>query len=183
MIFYAAWTLGLIPFAWLAWLAGRGERRAREWWWLAGAFLVSWIADAFALAGVEPWLMSLVYPVTQAAIVVAVLLDREEAIVFVVALVLVGLIAVLWRGVGAPDVLLRTVAWLGIALVAFDRIALGRLRVALLLAFGLGWLAWCSYTIDPGYPTWLAYQGIRALGAGAFCWATMKPGPTLRVVA
>lgn len=183
MIFYAAWTIGLIPFAWLAWLAARGERRAREWWWLAGAFFVSWVADAFALSGVEPWLVSLVYPVTQAAIIGAVLLDREEAALFVGALVLAGLVAVLWRGVGAPDVLLRTVAWLGIALVAYDRIALGKLRIALLIAFGFAWLAWVGYTLDPSYRTWLAYQSVRALGAVAFCWAATKPGPALRVLA
>ena len=182
MIFYAAWTIGLIPLAWLAVLAVRGQRRGAEWWYLAGAFFVSWIADAFALAGVEPWLMSLVYPVTQAAIVGAVLLDREEAATLIGALVTVGCVAVLWRGVGTPDVLLHTVAWASIALVAWDRAALGRLRLALFIAFGFAWLAWLGYTMNPGWATWLGYQSVRAIGAGCFCWAAAKPGPTFRVV-
>jgi hypothetical protein len=182
VIFYVAYALGVVPFVWLAWLAARGERRDAAWWWLAGAFFVSFIADSFALAGIEPWLMSLVYPVSQAAIIGAVLLDREDAILFVLSLATVGILAVLWRGVGAPDVLVHTVAWASVAVIAVDRAALGRLRVALLVAFGVGWCAWLAYTIAPGLPTWLGYQGVRALGIGCFCWAAAKPTPRLRVV-
>jgi hypothetical protein len=183
VIFYVAYALGVVPFAWLAWLAARGERRDIAWWWLAGAFFVSFIADSFALAGVEPWLMSLVYPVSQAAIVGAVLLDREDAVLFVLALGLIGFLAVLWKGVGTPDVLVHTVAWASIAIIALDREALGKLRLALLVAFGFGWLAWLGYTLSLGWPTWLAYQGVRAIGIGTFCWAAAKPGPTFRVLA
>jgi hypothetical protein len=149
---------------------------------MAGAFFVSWIADACTLAGVDSHLVSLVYPVSQAALVGAVLLDREEAAIFVAGLVSIGVVAVLWKGVGTPDVLVHTVAWASIAIVALDRAALGKLRLALLVAFGFGWLAWLGYTLSPGWPTWLAYQGVRALGIGTFCWAAANPGPTLRLV-
>jgi hypothetical protein len=161
----------------------RRQRRDAAWYWLAGAFFVSWIADSFALAGIEPWLMSLVYPVSQAAIVGAVLLEREDAALFVLALVIVGILAVLWKGVGTPDVLVHTVAWGSIVCVAFDRDALGKLRLALIVAFGFGLVAWLGYTLTPGWPSWLAYQGVRALGIGTFCWAAAKPGPTFRVLA
>jgi membrane-bound metal-dependent hydrolase YbcI (DUF457 family) len=181
VIFYAAWTLGLVPVAWLAWLARRGQRRDAAWWYLAGAFFVSWIADAFALAGAEPRLMSLVYPVSQASLVGAVLLERDDAVRFVLALVAVGIVAVLWRGVDTPDVFVRTVAWASIGIIAFDRDALGRLRLALLVAFGFGWLAWIGYTVTPGWDSWLCYQGVRALGAGTFCWAAWNPAPRLRI--
>lgn len=181
MVFYAAYALGAIPFAWLIVLAARGHRRDAAWWWLAGAFFVSFIADTFALAGVEPWLMSLVYPISQAAIVGAVLLEREDAVLFVIGLVLVAMLAVAWKGVGTPDVLVHTVAFLSIAIIALDRPALGRLRVALLVAFGLGWVAWIGYTVWPGWATWLSYQGVRALGIGCFCWAATTPTPRLRI--
>lgn len=181
MIFYLAYSLGVIPLAWLAWLAARWHRRDAAWWWLGGAFFVSFIADSFALAGVEPWLMSLVYPVSQAAIVGAVLLEREDAGLFVLALVTMGIVAVLWRGVGTPDVVVHTVAWGSIAVVALDRAALGRLRLALIVAFGFGWIAWIGYTITPGWTSWICYQGLRALGIGCFCWAASRPAPRLRI--
>jgi hypothetical protein len=182
VIFYVAYAVGAAPLAWLVMLAMRGERRDAAWWWLAGAFFVSFVADSVALAGVEPWLMSLVYPVSQAAIVGAVLLEREDAALFVCGLVTVGIVAVLWRGVGTPDVLVHTVAWASIGVIAFDRDALGRLRLALVVAFGFGWMAWLGYTLSPGYLTWLCYQGVRALGIGTFCWAASNPAPQLRVL-
>jgi hypothetical protein len=126
--------------------------------------------------------MSLVYPVSQAAIIGAVLLDRGEALFFVCALVMVGVTAVLWRGVGFPDVVVHTVAWGSVALIALDRPALGRLRLALLVAFAGGWLAWVGYTITPGWTTWLCYQGVRAAGLACFCWAATRPIPRLRVL-
>jgi hypothetical protein len=181
VIFELAHHMALLPLVWLAWLAAWEDRRGAEWWWLAGAFFVSWLADSAAHVA-DPWLVSLVYPVSQAAIVGAVLLEREEAALFVGSLVTVGVVAVLWRGVGTPDVLVHTVAWASIALVAFDRAALGRLRLALLVAFGFGWLAWLGYTVTPGWPSWLCYQGVRALGIGCFCWAASYPTPRLRVV-
>jgi hypothetical protein len=178
----AAHQMALGPLLWLAALRARGTVVGTAWWWLAGAFFVSWLADTGAHV-VDPWLMSLVYPVSQAAIVGAVLLEREDAVLFVLALALVGILAVLWRGVGTPDVLVHTVAWGSIACVAFDRDALGNLRLALIIAFGFGLVAWLGYTITPGYQTWLCYQGVRALGIGTFCWAAAKPGPTFRVLA
>jgi hypothetical protein len=175
-----AHQMALVPFLWLAALRARGARVDAAWFWLAGAFFVSWLADSGAHF-VDPWLMSLVYPVSQAALVVAVLLERREALLFVGALVAVGVVAVAWQGVGAPDVLVHTVAWLGVALVVYDRDALGRLRLALLVSFGVCWLVWLCYTVWPGWTAWLAYQCVRALGIACFCWAASKPTPRLRI--
>jgi hypothetical protein len=183
MLVYGAYLLGIIPLAWLAWLAARGKCPDAAWWWLAGAYFVSFLADTAALMGVDPWLPSLVYPVSQAALIGAVLLERTQARTFVIVLVLTGLAAVLWLGVGSPDVLVHTVAWLGVALVVYNRDALGRLRTALLVSFGWGWLAWVGYAIAPGWPAWFAYQSVRAVGIGSFCMAAMNPTPRLKVLA
>ncbi len=167
--------MALIPFLWLL---GRRETRT-EWWWLAGIFLVSWLADTVS-HWTGTWFVSAVYPVSQAAIVGAVFLDRREALQFTGALVVLGLVSVLTHGVSTPEVLLHTVAWLGAAgVVAF--LPLGRLRVALLVLFAGGWLAYLGYVLQPGWPSWLRYQEVRALSIGLFCWAQWKPHPILRL--
>lgn len=168
--------MALLPAIWLSGLRVRGTRCAVEWWWLAAAFGVSWLADTAAM-WVDPWLVSLVYPVSQSAIVGAVLLDRREAIRFTLTLMAVGVVAVLWRGVGQPDVLLRTVAWLTVAGLAVERRE--PVRSVLLIAFGAGWLAWMGYATWPGWPSYLIYQAVRATGIAAFCWAAMRTTPQL----
>lgn len=172
--FGIAHHMALIPLAWLAGLRARGRRRDAAWWWLAGAFAVSWLADT-AAHWVDPWLIGLVYPVSQSALVAAVLLDRREAAKLLAVLLLIGVGAALWHGVQGPDVLLRTVAWGAIAGIAFDRWELGRLRMSLLVTFGLGLIAWMGYAIWPGWTSWLVYQGARAFGIGLFCWAAFRP--------
>ena len=79
-----------------------------------------------------------------------------------------------------PDLLLRTVAWLGIVAIVW-RLPVPRLWLALGTTFGLGWVAWLGYVLSPGWPSWGVYQGVRAVGIGLFCWAAVGQ-PTLRVV-
>lgn len=166
-----AHALGIVP---VLWLALRRERR-REWWWLASALGVSFLADTVALlaylrgTSVAP-VVSTIYPVGQAALIGAVFLSRADAQGWLGALVLVGL-----GSLALPDgLLVETVAWLGVAAIAWDH-AVGPLRAALLLIFGLGWCAWMVYDAVPAMSTWLAYQSCRALGTGLFCWAQARP--------
>jgi hypothetical protein len=175
VIFEVAHHMALVP---LFWLWGRGERRT-EWWWLAGIFLVSWLADTVA-HWTGAGLVSAVYPLSQAALVAAVFLERRHALAVTGALVLLGLVSVLTHGVATPEVLLHTVAWLSAAgIVAF--LPLGRLRVALLVLFAGGWLAYLGYVLAQGWASWLTYQGVRAASIGLFCWAQWKPHPILRL--
>lgn len=168
--------MGLVPLAWLAWLRVRGRQPGLAWWWLATAFVVSWLADTAALF-VNPDLVGNLYPITQAALVGAVLLDRLEAAQFAVGLGLVAIVAVLWRGPLGIDVLLRTVAWGAVTIIVWRLPLPGRLRVSLLVTLGLGLLAWWGYALDPSWPTWLLYQATRAGGIALFCMAASDPSP------
>lgn len=170
--------MGLVPILWLFW---RGRDLDAAWWWIAGAFAVSWTADTAAL-WIDPWLIGAVYPVTQSAIIGAVFLSRWDAAKLVVLLVIVGVIDGVWHGSIGPDILLRSVAWLSIVGIIYPLRQLERLRICLLVAFGLGWVCWMGYTIWPGWTSWLIYQGVRLAGILLFCWASLKPGPRLRVV-
>lgn len=169
LVALVAWHMALVP---LAWLAFRHERRI-EWWWLAAAFFVSWLADAVALLG-NPWIPATVYPVSQAAIVVAVLAPRLEARIALGTLIAAGLLTVLIEGIG-PGLFLETVVAGVVVGIVWPLALTRRLRTALLVAFGGGWLAWVGYVLAPGWESWGAYQAVRALGLGLFCWASMRP--------
>lgn len=177
MIFEIAHHMALIPVLWLA-LTGRGKGQA--WWYLSGIFLVSWLAD-WAAHWANPFVVSPVYLVTQAAIVGAVFLPRRDAILLVIALVVVGAYAVVMEP-GTPDVLVHTVAWGTAAGIVFPLWQLGRLRTALLVVFGAGLLAWWLYVLRPGYPSWGIYQGTRLLGILLFCWASLETTPHFRLI-
>jgi hypothetical protein len=164
--------MGLVPLLWLVALHTRGRRQDVALWWLAGAFAVSWVADTAAL-WVDPWLVSLVYPLSQVAIVGAVFLLRADAITLIAALLTVGLAAAIVNG--KPDVLLHTAAWGAAAGIVADRWELGRLRTALLVYFALGWLCWIGYAIWPGWWSWGLLQASRAAGIALFCWASVTP--------
>jgi len=161
--------MGLIP---LVWLAVRRERRA-EWWWLAAAFGVSWLADTAAHFG-DPLLFGTVYPVGQAGLVVVVLAERHQAAAFVGLLMVAGLVAVLWEGITGPDLFLETIAAAIVVSVAW-RLPDRRLRATLVYAFGVGWLAWVGYTLSPGWLSWGLYQATRVVAAAMFCWANIPP--------
>lgn len=161
-----AHALGLLP---LLWVASHFERRA-EYWWLAVAFGVSFLADSAAHT-LNPAVVSAVYPVLQAGLVGAVFLSRANASAFVALLVAAG-----WASLQlgqSPDWLLHSVAWVGCAFLAYHR-APGRVKEALVLYFGLGWLAWLSYVLSPGWASWGTFQGIRALGILWFCLAQQE---------
>lgn len=173
--------MGLVPLVWLAGLHLRGQRRAAQYWWLAAALLVSWLADT-ASHFLEPgdrWPVVIAYPVLQSSLAGAVFLGRRERLQFVAALVVVGVVAILWRGAEGPDVVLSAVASLGVAGIVVDRWALGRMRTALLVYFGLGWVCLVGYALWPGYPSWAVYQIARAAGMALFCWACLHPAPSL----
>jgi hypothetical protein len=171
--------MALVPLLWLLGLHRRGQRRGQAWYWLAGAFFISWLADAAVDLGANADLASMVYQVSQSALIGAILLDRDEAIVLTITLVVVAIAATLWRG---PDLLLNTVASLSVAGIAYNRRALARVRWSLLVTFGAGWVAWMAYALHPGWAGWLAYQAARLVGTGLFCWAATEPAPRLTVM-
>lgn len=179
----ATW-MGLVPLAWLVLLHARGQVRDRAFWLLALAFAVSWVADmaALALQGNERRALSLVYPISQATIVGAVFLTRADAMRFAVVLIAAGAGAMVWRGPRELDLLVRSIAMLGVTGIVVDRWALGALRTSLLVYFGLGWALWLAYTAQPGWWTWSAYQLARAAGLVLFCRACARPVAELRAV-
>lgn len=180
MIFEVAHWMGLAPLVWLALLRVRGRSIGVEWYWLAGVFAVSWLADTAAHWG-NSWLVGLAYPVSQAAIVGLVLLSRREGLTLIITLVIVGVVDVLWFGIESPDILLRTVAWGAISVIAYRFHQLGRLRASLLAAFYFGLLAWIAYVIWPGWTSWSLYQSTRLLGILLFCWAATSPLPHFKL--
>lgn len=166
--------MALVP---ALWLLGRWEKRV-EWRWLAGIFLVSWLADTVS-HWTGTWFISAVYPVSQAALVGLVFLHRQDALLLTGTLVIVGLMTVLQHGVTTPEVLLHTVAWLTVVGIVYP-LPLGPLRTMLLVAFGLGWLAYLGYVLRPGWTSWGLYQAVRAVSLGFFCWANVSP-PRMRL--
>lgn len=180
MIFEVAHHMALVPLLWLGVLAYYGRSRDGEWWALGGALGVSWMADTLAHS-VDPWLVSAWYPVVQASLLGVMLLPAQAAWRFVLLVVGAGIAAVLIRGIGRPDVFVRTVSWVGIVLLVWPQRS--RLRLVVLSTFGLSWLGWIGYSLSPGWPSWGLYQGLRAVGLGVFCWAAWHPFPALRRVA
>ena len=173
--------MGAAPLIWLAWLHFKGKKLDVAWWWIAGAFFVSWLADTASHWTGHP-LVSVTYPVTQVGIIGAVFLNRYDAMKLVAVLVVVGVADVLWQGVQGPDILLRTVAWLSIVGIAYPLKQLGKLRASLLVSFGVGWFCWMVYAIDPGWPSWGTYQIVRLTGILLFFLAANSPLPRLRIV-
>lgn len=172
--------MGLVPLVWLVFLHSIRITRGAAWWFLAAAFGISWVADWVAhVAG--PWPISPLYLVSQAALIGAVLLPRRDARWFLGLLLFSALAASLVLPLYQPDLFVHTVAWWGITLMVLERPALGRLRTALLVAFGGGWLCWLGYFLAPSGGSWALYQVCRAVGIGLFCWAAWKPAPTLRI--
>jgi hypothetical protein len=129
---------------------------------------------------VNPWIVSTVYPISQAAIILAVIAERNEARVFMWLLIAVGLVTILTEGVTGPTLFLETVAAASIVAVVWP-LPLGRLRLTLLVAFGVGFLAWVGYVISPGWTTWGIYQAVRALSLVMFCWASLQTRPRLQI--
>lgn len=174
--FGLAHHMALAPALVLGVLWTLGRRPDTALWWLAGAFGVSWLADT-AAHWVDPRLVSAVYPVSQAALVGSVLLKRDDAIVFLFTVIFIGVLSIAFQELQQPSVL-RSASWAAIVGIVYP-LPLGRLRTSLLVTFGIGLAAWIVYAAVPGWPTWLVYQGVRAVGIGWFCLAAWKPQPRL----
>jgi len=184
--------MDLVPLAWLGVLHWRGKKRDTAWWWIAGAFAVSWISDTAAqyMGASDRWLPSLVYPVSQAGMIGMVFLNRVWSERIVVVLVAVAVAAAFVNDPKLPDVLLRTVAWGTVAGVAWGVAMPGRLRASLLVSFGVALLCWIAFIASWGTQGQLAsstfvaawtYHLTRAIGLALFCWATMRAVPHLRM--
>ena len=153
--------------------------KERAYWWLALAYLVSWVADWGWHAGLPQFVVSASYPVLQAALVGFVFLGRWHSEQFLALLVVTALAAVvLWT---QNTLALRTVAWLGVCAIVLDLPA-SPLRTALLVTFGGGWLGWVAYELAPSAAAWLAYRLTWLTGEALFCWAVSKPSPRLELV-
>jgi hypothetical protein len=171
---------GLTPVLWLVWLTVRKHRPGAELWWLSGAFTTAWVADTVShWTGVE--FVAVLYPVAQGIFVGLVLLDRWESLTLTAMLGFVGIAALFWRGIDPFNPLLPVVAWGAITGIAWRYEALGRLRLCLLVTFGLGLLAWIGYLWEPGLDSWGIYQFTRFAGAILFCWAASNPLPHLKL--
>lgn len=184
MIFELAHWLGILPLLWLGTLAFGLQPRGQEWWWLASGFAVSFLADS--LAHVLPAeVPSNAYPFLQAIIVSIVLLDRWDTISVYAVLIGAGLIALLLDGGTSFDLMLLTVAYGAIALVAYQHGRLKHqsplLRLSLLVTFGGGLLAWWGYCMEPGWAGWLAFQGARLVGTGLFMAAALQPARKMQL--
>jgi len=183
--------MGVLPLAWLFALSLRGKDHEPQWWWLALAFAVSWAADETALQFPKPdrWWLTFIFPISQTTIVTRVLWSQRRTFIVLGVLVAAALLAVAWEGVRGPDVILYSVACLCIVGIVWLRPELSfRLRLCLLVYFGLGLIAWLAHAEwihehpHGTAPTWWPYQGARLAGLLLFCWAVMKPGPSLRMV-
>jgi len=143
------------------------------WWFVAAAFGVSWLADS-AAHFVNPWLIAAVYPVSQVGIIAIAFAPPRHAYAFIGLLVVAAFVAVLWEGTTGPDLFLETIA-AGVAVSVIWVTPPSPLRLTLLVAFGVGWIAGMGYALWPGWSSWYVYQGVRAMSLGMFCWANLTP--------
>ena len=174
MVAYAAFALGAVPLVALGVMHRAGRPRDAGWWGIAGAFAVSFLADLASLVVGHP-LVSQVYPVTQAALIAAVLLPSRPLVESVIALFLCAAAgSIVVRQAAGLDVLLHTIAWGGIALIAYDQLPKGALRSALVYGFGLGVVAWWAFVAVPGWWTWGAFQLTRVFAVGGFTLAAWR---------
>ena len=181
-----AHQMALLPLGALTALRLGRIRRDAAWWWLAGAFAVSWLADTVThlLPPSAGWVPSLVYPVLQAGLITAVLMPRAMAWLVLGGLMGIALAAAVHVSASGPDVVLRSAADLTVVLVALMRVALPvTLRASLVATFGAGWLAWLLFANRPELPTWYLYQTCRLVGLVLFCAAVRHPTIRLWVLA
>jgi len=168
-----AHQVGLLPVLWLALLAARGERRGAEWWWVAGAFGVSWLADTVTHVIGHPWLVTAIYPVTQAAMIGAVFQPREEVAFVTMVLLGVALVSLSIEGTTAPQLMLHVAA--GIAIVGMTWHTTSPMKPALHVAFGVNLLPWVLFALWPMWGTWSLYQAVRVVSLVLFCGAALRP--------
>ena len=178
-------VMPLLPLAWLGWLWTRGQHRDAAWWWMAGGFAISWVANVASdyLPANARWVVSAVYPVSQSAIFGAVLLDRTEALMFLALLTPIGIVAAVMGAAQGPDILLRSAAWLVLAAVAWMRKELPqRLRISIVVYFFLGYCTWlmlAAWVHDHpdahgAAPEWYGYMLAQFAALVLFCWAATE---------
>lgn len=180
-----AHQMALLPLVWLACLAHAGKARDAAWWWLASAFAVSWLADTATdlLPKTVDWVPVLAYPVAQSALVGAVFLTRRLATVLLVALAGVALLVAVSGGSRGPDIILTSAACLAVVGIVLERPSIPpRLRLSLLVYFGVGLIAWVGHAFRLDLGTYYAYQAVRLLGLILFCWAAIGPERSLKAV-
>ena len=173
-------TIGALPILWLGALSLRYETRGTEWWWLATALGVSWIADTVALFAHVPDQVGAVYPILQTGLIALVLLDRFWATNAIGLMLFTALVNVAWLGPRGDEWLLNTVSSAIACATVLLRWELGLLRSALLVLFGIGAIFWLWYVADPFGPGYWLYQGTRLTATLMFCRAAWKPAPSLR---
>jgi hypothetical protein len=161
---YAAALLGAVPLLWLLALRVGGRSSTADWWWMAGAFGVSLVADVAGRLA-SPVFVSQLYVILQAALFVMVLAEARWVVGLIALFLAVGSVSIALRDGQGLDVLLHLVAWGTVAGLAW-RVAADRLKVALLCYFGLGAALWACYVASPGWWTWGGYQVTRLLGVG-----------------
>lgn len=177
---WVAVEMPLLPVAWLWWLDRHGQKRDIAWWWLAVAFLISGLADNLALFLSQPGrhAVSFVYSIIQASLIGAVFLSMRWATQLATFLAAATFAALFWRGPERTDIVLHAVSFLTVVAVTLRHVILFRLRLALLVYFGLGLVAWACYVARPNWPTWYGWEGTRLAGLLLFCWAAVQ---TLRL--
>ncbi len=164
--------VGIVPLLWCIGLALHRGLMASEWWIMAAAYGVSWVADSVAL-GPNRIIAYNCYVMLQSGLIAAVLAPKRAALEIVTAFALVGMGSVLLLG-PTNLVPLHTVCWLSLAVLALWR-TVGLLRSALLASFGLGLLLWFWFQQSPTFTTLGAYQCTRILGTTLLLWAMTRP--------
>lgn len=147
--------------------------RPKAWafWWVAFAFTVSYVADYGTHVGISPFVVSRTYPVLQAICLGVAFLgvaaaERWAVFLFLVAFVL----SLVWR---SDTLMLRAFCWLGACAIALEE-APRDLRRAIVVSFGLGWLAWAVDTNWRVAAAWYAYHGVWVLGELFFIGAVWR---------
>lgn len=183
---YLGTTLGALPALCLASLYATRGQIAGVWWWMAGGFGASFVADVVAgilRARYGPhhpgalWISQL-YPVTQAAIFIVLFAPRRYTERLIGLTLAAASVSLALRDAAGLDVLAHVIAW-GTVVVLARTYTAGRLLTALGVYFGLGALCWMAYVAAPGWTTWLAYQATRALGIALWCSVAYRSVRTL----
>ncbi len=173
--------MALLPLAMLAGLSVGGHRCDPGYWWIAGGFSVSWLADTVA-HWVNPWTVTLVYPITQTTLILAALLTRKATIYVLGALAFIAVITLVLRGTKGPDLILHSASSLVVVAVAFEMWELpARLRASLIVYFGAGLITWLIHVQWLVVATWYPYQAARLAGLLLFCYAAWRCTPSLKL--
>jgi len=198
LAYYGVLAIDLAPLLFLAGLAWYRRPVDAAYWWIAGALAVSFMADVLSLV-LPNRATNDSYPLLQSGLIGLVLIEqRKQAIRYCYLLAGAALLVPL-AGMQGPDVLFSSVAWLSVAWIAYRYQSLpARLRLSLLVLFGLSWAAWMVYCGGRALwwdstaevwsgPAWAfaglygIYQLTRLTGTALFCWAALRPGPSLKV--